>query len=115
MKVYIVGLLLFCISIFSYTEEKEHWEYSFIRALNYEEKEEIDKAIDELEISRKLRPEDPLILRELGYCYGKKGKFMKAKECYEKVLELYPEDENALQNLSFLNTVLEGNKKNIKE
>src|SRR3712207_9584164 len=91
---YACCLCFLFLSLGVYAEEKEDWEYSFIRALNYEEKNEVEKAIQELEKSREIRPEDPYILRELGYCYGKKGNIEKAKECYEKVLEHYPEDEN---------------------
>lgn len=101
-------------SLLSYAEEKKDWEYSFIKALNYEEKDDLEKAIQELENSRSLRGGDPVILRELGYCYGKQGNISKAKECYEEVLSLYPGDINSLKNLVLIEKIL-GNEEKVLE
>lgn len=48
------------------------------------------------------RKDNPLILKELGYCYAKQGDFEKARDCYERVLQLEPEDSNAKKNLKIL-------------
>lgn len=102
MKRYLI-LIFFSLSfLLSYAKDQQEWEYSFIRALNYEEKNELEKAIEELERSKSLRSGDPMILRELGYCYGVYGNITKAKECYEEVLRIYPKDINALKNLALI-------------
>lgn len=111
---YLMVIFFFFSFLLSYAEEKQEWEYSFIKALNYEEKNELEKAIEELEKSRFLHSGDPVILRELGYCYGKHGNIMKAKECYEEVLKLYPEDINALKNLALIEKQLGNLKKAIE-
>lgn len=107
MRQYQYGLAICFFFLFSisYAEEIRTWEYSFIKGLNYEEKGDIEKAIEELEISRSLS-EEVVILRELGYCYGRIGEFVKAEKCYEKVLEKFPEDSNALKNLELIQEIL---------
>lgn len=102
MKKFLGAVLLLVLCQGVYSEEKMDWEYSFIKGLNYEEREEWGSAIQELEKSRALQKDNPLILKELGYCYGKQGDFEKARDCYERVLQLDPQDSNARKNLEIL-------------
>lgn len=102
MKKFLGMLLLLILCQGAYSEEKSDWEYSFIKALNHEERKEWSSAIQELEKSRALQKDNPLILKELGYCYAKQGNFEKARDCYERVLQLEPEDSNAKKNLKIL-------------
>lgn len=102
MKKFLGMLLLLILCQGAYSEEKIDWEYSFIKGLNHEEREEWGSAIQELEKSRALQKDNPFILKELGYCYAKQGDFEKARDCYERVLQLDPEDNNARRNLEIL-------------
>jgi len=102
MKKFLIMVCLLFLFQGSHSQVKIDWEYSFIKALNYEEKEEWSSAIQELEKSRILQADNIMILKELGYCYAKEGEFEKAKTCYEKVLKLDSQDSNAKKNLEIL-------------
>lgn len=97
-------LVLVCLVSPSYGTNltREAWEYSFIKALNYEEKGDFDRAIVELERAYQEKPKELLILRELAYCYGHRGELSKAKELYQRVLEIDSQDENALKNIELI-------------
>jgi len=59
---------------------------------------DIDGAIQELEKARKVDPKNANVNNSLGVCYGVKGKFLQAIECFKTAIELDPEDVMAIYN-----------------
>lgn len=58
-----------------------------------------EEAIHTLEIARDRYPEDIKVIGRLGSLYQLVGRTTSAKECYERICEIAPNDPNALKNL----------------
>lgn len=58
-----------------------------------------EAAIQTLEIARDHIPDDILILNMLGQTYAGSGQTKKARQCFEKVCELAPDDPDAMKLL----------------
>lgn len=76
--------------------------YHFIKGLNYYQKNQKDKALNEFLLAEKEQPTNPMILREIAYFYLDIGDFGKAKQYYEKSIEIEPHDVTALKNLVYI-------------
>lgn len=62
----------------------------------------IDEGIKELENINKAKPNNPIILNNLGFAYKYKGDYSKAIIEYKKAIKLNPKFEDAIFNLSIL-------------
>ena len=67
------------------------------------------KGLAILERSESLRPSDPNILCDLGVCYMNSKYFSRARETFEKVVDLNPNSSQAQECLNFLNILEEEN------
>ncbi len=78
----------------------EKKEYYALRGINLSYEGKYLEAIKELEIAYKKDPENPIVLRELGYSFGELGNLEKSKYYYEKALYLNSEDQISINNLA---------------
>jgi tetratricopeptide (TPR) repeat protein len=58
-----------------------------------------EEAVNALEMARDKFPEDIKIISRLGNLYQLAGRTTSAKECYERICEIAPNDPNALKDL----------------
>jgi Tfp pilus assembly protein PilF len=65
------------------------------------------KGIAILERSETLRPSDPNILCDLGVCYMNNKDFTRARESFQKVIDMNPHSNQARECLNFLNMLEE--------
>ena len=63
---------------------------------------QIESAINDLELSVKVRPNDTDLLTNLGNAYREGGKLSKSEEAYVKALEANPDNSNAHDALGLL-------------
>ena len=61
-----------------------------------------EEAVKLLELNQQTFPENANAYDSLGHVYAKMGKFKKAKEYYEKSVEMNPNNMNAVEVLKHL-------------
>jgi len=61
-----------------------------------------DKSIEDLEMARKILPENPVVLSTLALSLESAGKKVEARQTYERALNVDPDNGVALNNLAFL-------------
>lgn len=101
MKRYIILLIIFLLAGCSELEKKKE-TYSIVKGLNYNKNFDYTKALKEFKLAYKQNPKNKILLSEMGFSYSKLNDFTNARKYYLKVLELEPEDNNALLNLAIL-------------
>ncbi len=67
------------------------------------------KGLAILERSKTLRPSDPNILCDLGVCYMNSKYFSRAREIFQKVVDMNPLSDQAQECMNFLNILEEKN------
>jgi len=75
-------------------------------SLNY-----LDVAVQSMEIARKLKPQNPRIIRRLGFLYKANEQIDQAKACFQSILARTPNDKEAnqtLKDLAALGTIIKG-------
>lgn len=60
------------------------------------------QAIEALNKARELKPDRSLVHYNLGVLYSEAGQLDKAKDAFEKVLQLDPDDQEALNAINML-------------
>jgi len=68
----------------------------------YARMEDYKNAEENLNKAREINPKHPVVLNELGLVYRKTGRYVEAKELYEKLIQLYPDYLPARKNLAVL-------------
>ncbi len=71
----------------------------FNRAVEFAEKKEYEKALEELTLALELDKEEPSFFLVMGTIYAKLNQLDKAKECWEKGISLDPKYKNLHENL----------------
>lgn len=82
-----------------YTELEEHDEILLDIAMEYQYKGDYRSAIDVLEESIKVNPQNEVALYELAFCYDFIGEFDKAIQCYQTFIDENPYSFTAWYNL----------------
>jgi CubicO group peptidase (beta-lactamase class C family) len=80
----------------------EPWEIHFLGQSLFLNKNYLEEAIEVFEFSTEMFPQGPVLWSTLGEAYMKNGQKGLAIQCYEKVLELNPESNNARKMLNKL-------------
>lgn len=101
-KVILLLVILLNILGCSTLKENKKADYALIRGINLAQREEYEKALEELYTSYKINPKNQILLKELGFIYFKIGNYDKAEEFWKKGLELNDKDEDLIRNLSTL-------------
>lgn len=101
-KVILLLVILLNILGCSTLKENKEADYALIRGINLSQREDYEKALEELYISYKINPKNQILLKELGFIYFKIKNYDKAEEFWKKGLELNNKDEELIRNLSTL-------------
>lgn len=94
-------LLLFLIFFMgcSHTKVNKEADYALLRGINYSQKGEYEKAMEEYSKSYELNPENIVLLKELGYMEYSFENYKKAEEYWLKALSYTSKDEDLIKNL----------------
>ena len=68
----------------------------------YRQANKLPEAVAELELAVKASPRQPVYFNQLGITYRLQGQFAKAREAYERAIDLNPEYATATLNLGIL-------------
>lgn len=68
----------------------------------YRQANKLPEAVAELELAVKTSPRQPVYFNQLGITYRLQGQFAKAREAYERAIDLNPEYATATLNLGIL-------------
>ncbi|MGF6906574.1 tetratricopeptide repeat protein [Fusobacterium sp. PH5-44] len=86
-------------------------EYSFIRGMNYYQKGNTEKAMEEYLKAYEKTPKNPMLLKEIGLLYGENNNIDNAIGYFEKAYKINNKDIDTMKNLSFLYYIKENYKK----
>jgi tetratricopeptide (TPR) repeat protein len=65
-------------------------------------RKDLQSALKQIEIARKLQPDNPLVLHNLGLIYDSLGRRAEARQVYEASLRIQQDDGVVLNNLAYL-------------
>jgi tetratricopeptide (TPR) repeat protein len=65
-------------------------------------RKDLQSALRQIEVARKLQPDNPLVLRDLGLIYDSLGRRKEARQLYDASLRLNEDDGVVLNNLAYL-------------
>lgn len=71
----------------------------------YRQASKLPEAVAELELAVKASPRQPVYFNQLGITYRLNGQFAKAREAYERAIELDPNYAAATLNLGILSDI----------
>lgn len=77
-------------------------DYALLRGINYSQKGEYEKAMEEYSKSYEINPENAVLLKELGYMEYEFENYNRAEEYWLKALKYAPKDEDLIKNLATL-------------
>lgn len=81
------------------TKNNKEASYSLLRGMQYLSNDNLTKALNEYEKSYSLDPNNPILLKEMGYIYYRFGDYKESEKYYKKALEISPEDDGIIKNL----------------
>lgn len=81
------------------TNKKKEAEYSLLKGVNYSQKGDLASAMSEFQISYDANPENPILLKEMGYLYYQIGDYNKTAQLWEKALKISEFDVDVMKNL----------------
>lgn len=76
--------------------------YAIIKGLNLSTTGELERALERYQNSYKVEPNNPFLLKEMGYVYCKFGDYENGKKYYSKAFKLNPKDDEIIRNLATL-------------
>ncbi len=85
---------------YGYTIDPTSSPINFYKGVAYFAMNNIDSALSDFELARKVHPYHLHILNNLAACYEQKGNHTKAIECLNEALRISPDFQDALVNLS---------------
>ena len=106
LLLFFVGILLFngcsVLNINQREKKLDSGEYSFIRGMNYYQKGNSEKAMEEYLKAYKKTPRNTTLLKEIGLLYGENNNIEEAINFFTKAYKINKKDIENLKNLSYL-------------